>query len=461
MELSLAHVAYGMMTLLLITVMLLRKGVVLPALAGTFLVAWVYRERLAGGIQSLFLANLEAARELFSIFLIITFMVALLRAMEELGADRKMIAPVQTVMVNGNVAFWLLAGVTYVLSLFFWPTPAVPLICALLVPAAIRAGLPAMGCAVVVALAGQGMALSSDFVMQVAPTLSAKAAGVDPGDVADKALILSLITGGIALGWSYIRLRPDMGKAGVHTGRIHQQRSLSDNASPRSEREKWGSRVAWLVPLALLVVMLYMLVKGNEGIDGAALIGGTGALLLLAVTAAGSGWEALDRISDHLVEGFLFAFRAMGPVIPIAGFFFLGSKEYAGTILSTEHSPALLFDLVQSGQELIPHFPLLTAMGILIIGMLTGLDGSGFSGLPLTGGLADALAASSGVDPAVLAAIGQMGCIWAGGGTLIAWSSLVAVAGLTRVSVGELVRQNFLPVVAGLIVSTLVALILW
>lgn len=58
-----------------------------------------------------------------------------------------------------------------------------------------------------------------------------------------------------------------------------------------------------------------------------------------------------------------------------------------------------------------------------MIGMITGLDGSGFSGLPLTGALAGALAPVSGIDPATLAAIGQMGAVWVGGGTLIAWSS--------------------------------------
>ena len=63
--------------------------------------------------------------------------------------------------------------------------------------------------------------------------------------------------------------------------------------------------------------------------------------------------------------------------------------------------------------------------------------------------------------PTTLAAIGQMGSIWTGGGTIVAWSSLVAVAGFAGVSVTELVRRNFFPVVVGLLVSTLVALLIW
>src|SRR5690606_18463513 len=94
-----------------------------------------------------------------------------------------------------------------------------------------------------------------------------------------------------------------------------------------------------------------------------------------------------------------------------------------------------------------------------LVGLVAGLDGSGFSGLPLTGALAGSFGAGSGMDPETLAALGQMGNIWAGGGTLVAWSSLIAVAGFARVSVLDLARRCFLPVMAGLFVSILVAVI--
>ena len=99
--------------------------------------------------------------------------------------------------------------------------------------------------------------------------------------------------------------------------------------------------------------------------------------------------------------------------------------------------------------------------GILIVGMITGIDGSGFSGLPLTGALSGALAAGSGVQAATLAAVGQMGAVWTGGGTLIAWSSLIAVAGFARVPVQETVRVLMIPVLAGLAISTFLAVFLF
>lgn len=470
MTLTVAHWIYAGVTLTVIGTMLFRRGVVLPALIGTLLVAGVYEKSLTSGLQAIFKANMVAAKELFSIFLIITFMVALLRSLNDLGADRKMIAPIGKIMVNGHMAFWTLVGATYLLSLFFWPTPTVPLVGALLVPPAIRAGLPKMGAAVAIALAGQGMALSSDYVMQVAPMLSARAAGVTAAEVADQALILSIITGAVAIGLAYLSLfrrirHPEDPRSEREWASVVGAQGRGEEAGSKPEgRHRWGGVFAVLVPLALLGVIVSMIFSkfgGGSSLDGeggAAFIGGVGALLLVLATAIHGKAHALDRISDHLVEGLIFAVRAMGPVIPIAGFFFLGNGDFSSEILSDpDRAPAFLFDLIHSGQSLIPDNRFFAGFGLLTVGMLSGLDGSGFSGLPLTGGLAGAL--SSG-DTVLLAAIGQMGAVWSGGGTIIAWSSLVAVAGFTGVSTLDLVRKNFIPVTVGLILSTALALLI-
>src|SRR5699024_2919237 len=198
-----------------------------------------------------------------------------------------------------------------------------------------------------------------------------------------------------------------------------------------SGKSKW---FAILVPIAFLMIVIFMgyaKFSGTaemEGGAGAALIGGMALLLLIAATATLNVKGALERVSNHIIEGLDFAFKAMGIVLPIAGFFFLGNDETAVQILAVgEEAPAFLFDLILAGEQLIPAQGFLAAFGILIIGMITGLDGSGFSGLPLTGALAGPLGATMGIDATTLAAIGQMGAIWVGGGTLVAWSSLVAV----------------------------------
>jgi hypothetical protein len=466
--------------------MLFRRGVVIPTLIGTFLVGWIYKGDVISGFKAVYNANLTAAKELFTIFLIITFMVALLASLRDIGADRRMIRPIQKLIVNGHVAFFVLAIVTYVISLFFWPTPAVPLIGALLFPAAIRVGLPPMAAAMSVALAGQGMALSSDYVMQIAPMLSAKGAGVSTALVADKAMILSLITGCVSIMGAYLMYRKAIRKSDATAPEVNEKVTAMEPKAVTTEYAeaaaavetlspsvlRWSKIFAILVPLSMLGVMIVMAsskfgganMGGFEGGDGAAFIGGVAVILLILSCTVFSKISALDKISDHLTEGFVFAFKAMGPVIPIAGFFFLGNADFSKSVLSLGENvaaPAFLYDLVMSVQYAIPSNAFFTAFGILLIGIIAGLEGSGFSGLPLTGSLSGALAPTVGMDPSTLAAIGQMGSVWSGGGTLIAWSSLVAVAGFAGVSVIELARKNFLPVSIGLIVSTIAAIMLW
>ncbi|MCD8509127.1 MAG: hypothetical protein LRY73_04065 [Bacillus sp. (in: Bacteria)] len=105
--------------------------------------------------------------------------------------------------------------------------------------------------------------------------------------------------------------------------------------------------------------------------------------------------------------------------------------------------------------------PITIVVGIVIIALLAGMDGSGFSGLPLVGALSAGIGGAAGLDVAVLASIGQVATIFAGGGTLAAWAFGVAAdAGIAGVKPADLVRQNFIPVMAGLFVATIIAILL-
>lgn len=471
MELTAAHWMYLIGTCIIILTMLLRQNVVVPSILVTFLVGWIFTGSFTVGLQTIFNASLVAAGELFNIFLIITIMTALLHSLKSLGTDKQMITPFQKVMKNGHISYWILILVTYTISLFFWPTPAVPLVGALLIPVAIRAGLPPIGAAVAISLAGQGMALSSDYVIQIAPTLTATAAGADVGMVADRGFVLSIITGVTAIVIAYLTIRKGiLSPSNDHLTaweKLDQTPEQMNDAveNNKPQKSRYGFLFSILVPLTFLAIILYMflakfsdIIPTVDGGTGAALIGGASALLLIAASMFKNLRTSLTTVSDNLVKGFLFAFKAMGPVIPIAGFFFIGSGELSGRIIGTEESPSFLFDLVISGQQFIPESTFIAGFGILLIGIITGLDGSGFSGLPLVGSLSGALSGSVGVDAETLSAIGQMGSIWVGGGTLIAWSSLVAVAGFAKVPVMELVRKSFLPVMIGLILSTIIGL---
>lgn len=466
---TLAHWLYLGGTLFIIGTMLFRKNVVVPAIVATFIVSLSYTSSVGIALQSTFRASLTAASSLFDIFLIIAVMTALLNALKDIGADEKMIQPFQGVMRNGTISFFVIVVVTYGISMFFWPTPAVPLVGAILIPVAVRAGLPPIGAGIAISLAGQGMALSSDYMIQIAPTLSAAASNLSVSAVADRALMLSIITGVVAIGLAYVSLRKHMQKPSSEHLKKWQGEDTDDKKEDKalsSVHKKKAKLFAVVVPVVFLIIVSYMIyskvvdVVEIEGGEGAALIGGGALLLLITVAFTNNRKQALERVSSHIIDGLLFAFKAMGIVLPIAGFFFLGSDETAGAILGiTEDAPGFLFELIVAGENFIPNHPIFAAFGILLVGMISGLDGSGFSGLPLTGALADPLSATMGIDATTLAAIGQMGAIWVGGGTLIAWSSLVAVAGFAKVPVMELVRKSFFPVVIGLLASTVFALL--
>jgi hypothetical protein len=501
-SLTAVHAVYLVGVFAVVIAMALRANVVVPAILASFAVALTYTGSLVSSITAVFNASLVAAKELFAIFLVIALMTSLLNALRKLGADQLMVRPFRRVITTGPVAYLMLAAITYVISLFFWPTPAVPLVAATLLPAALVAGLPPLGAAVAIAIAGQGMALSSDYIIRVAPGISAKAAGVPEAAaiVADKALLLSLITGGIALALGYLAIRRQIRPpAQAHLDRWQAGDSL--NASLATQRAEvapeigafeksvtalqaaagvdspipkvsaWGARLAVLTPIVFGALILFMLapkliagLPALKGGDAAALVGGTAALLMLVAAFAGDGRQAMHTAADHIVDGLVFAFRAMGTVLPIAGFFFLGAGEFSAAILGLGKdaaAPDLLFEVIKASEQLIPQNPLVVAFAVLIIGMITGIDGSGFAGLPLTGALSGALGPVVGMEATTLAAVGQMGAVWTGGGTLIAWSSLIAVTGFCRVPVLEAVRVLFLPVCAGLMVSTLIAVLLW
>src|ERR1700681_4868238 len=296
-------------------------------------VALVWTHSPVSALGSIFNASFVAAKELFNIFLVIALITSLLNALKSLRSDVLMVQPFRTVMTNGHTPFFVLSAVPYVISLFFCPTPAVPLVSAVLLPAAIVAGLPPLAGAMAIAIAGQGMALSSDYVIGVAPGISAKAAGaaVSAAAVADRALALSLITGGVALLIAYFSIRKLIRpgseallvrwQSHSSTGELERLEAagtfdkaeiargtgaepLAPDAGIRAElpigkrRAYWSKFFAILTPLGFAAVIAVMILpKMGAGLglpelkggDAAALVGGIGGALMILATVAAEG----------------------------------------------------------------------------------------------------------------------------------------------------------------------------
>ncbi len=125
--LSAAHWVYLIGLAVLIATVVAKKNVIAPAIIATFLTGLVYRGSFTTGLSSVFNAAIAGTRELLPVFIIIALVTAMLGAMRALGADVLMIRPLSGFFRNGHISYVLLAVVTFLLSLAFWPTPVLPL----------------------------------------------------------------------------------------------------------------------------------------------------------------------------------------------------------------------------------------------------------------------------------------------------------------------------------------------
>ncbi|MFZ5945213.1 MAG: hypothetical protein ACOYVD_14005 [Bacillota bacterium] len=452
-----AHWLYIIGVFVVIATMFIRRNVVIPCVLFTFLIGLYWHGSLIGALNTVFNASFTAGTGLFNIFLIIGCMVALLKAISREGADQLMVKPLKGIMSTPLISYVVIIIATSIISLFFWPTPAAPLLGALLIPVAIRVGLPPMLCAIAIALAGQGMTLASDAIIQGAPGLTAKAAGVPIELVTYKGTVLALISGIIAIVLAWIFNKKDIDNFDVEAY-LKENAILTTEEEAKTGEYKKGKLLAWIMSLGFAFVVGSMVIFDIKGGDSSALLAGMAILVVCIGAVVSDGIKGLDSVADYVADGLVFAFKVMGPIIPIAGFFFMGSPESVTSILG-EGAPGFLFDIGEKIGAVIPPTGFAAAFGLLILGAITGLDGSGFSGLPVVGTLGGAMAGGDPEVASTLGAIGQMGAIWFGGGTLVAWSSLVAVAGICGVSVLELVRRNMIPVLTGLFVSTVFAVL--
>jgi len=451
--------------------MIFRRDVVLPSIIGTFILGFIYNieKSLVDGIvtsaQVVFNAFLNSGTVLFDIMLVIALMVAMLNSLKTSGADTLMVSPLKRLMVNPTTAFFVLGGAMYLAATFFWPTPAVAIVGTVLIPVAMKAGLPAMGAAVAINLFGHGMALSGDLVIQGATGITATAAGLQSVDILPYAALFSFTVGFVAIGIAFWKLKKDMAKG---KWKVSSEEALSLGDNERTIKPTNGSKfLAAFVPFILLSVVFLMIYRAFfnpdmaiQGGSATALLGGTAVVLLLISSFISKGNKAIEDIVSHIREGFYFAIKIFAPVIPIAAFFLMGHPAHAETVLG-EGAPGFLFDLGSALAQHIDGNPITLVVGMVLISLLAGMDGSGFSGLPLIGALSSGLGEGAGVNVVVLASIGQVATIFAGGGTLAAWAFGVAAdAGIASVKPVDLVRQNFIPVMVGLFVATIIAILI-
>ncbi len=194
-ELTALHWIYLSFIILIIGFMVMRRDTSLVCITGIFLIAITATGSLSASISDIFSSFIYAITELLPTILVISIIVAMSRSLTTTGINDVMISPFAKIIRTPALAYWTIGILMMVISWFFWPSPAVALLGAVLLPVAIRVGLPALGVAMAMNLFGHGIALSGDFIIQAAPKLTADAAGLPVSEVISASVPLVIVMG--------------------------------------------------------------------------------------------------------------------------------------------------------------------------------------------------------------------------------------------------------------------------
>lgn len=439
-SISALHVVYLIGIIVVLAVMAMKKDTIILCIGFIFLIGFIQLGSFVGGVQSIYNALLFAGKKFMDIILTISLITALAKCLRDLGSDRLIMRPGERAMKTPTSAFWITGITMMIFSYFLWPSPAVALVGAVLLPVAIKAGLTPMGAAIAMNIFGHGIALSSDFLIQGAPSITAKAAGVETSDIISKGMPLFLTMAIVTALLSYF---------------LNRKVLVSDNKNEIQENDEKGKTskatviMAVATPAAFLIVIGVLLVCGINGGEATGLISGTAVVLMVLGTALKYKKDSLEKITDYLKDGFIFGIKIFVPVIVIGAFFFLGGDEMGEMIGIASSDRGILNDWALWLTNAVSLNKYSVATLEVIVGMISGLDGSGFSGLPITGALAGTFGSSLSLNVPVLAALGQITTIWVGGGVLVPWA-LIPAAAICGVEPVELARRNFMPVILGI-----------
>ncbi|HYK73415.1 MAG TPA: hypothetical protein VEV44_09885 [Pseudoneobacillus sp.] len=461
-ELIALHWIYVLFIALIIGFMIMRRDTSLICIIGIFIIAITANGSISHSVSSIFNSFIYAITELLSTILVISIIVAMSKTLTTTGINDVMISPFSKLIRNSTMAYWTIGILMMIISWFFWPSPAVALLGAVLLPVALRVGLPALGVAVAMNLFGHGIALSGDYIIQAAPKLTADAAGLPVNEVIQASIPLVITMGIVTTITAFFFLRRDMKKGILKVEALENNAILGTQGEDSALLSLNQKRFfALLIPVLFALDVAAMFILKLQGGDATALIGGTSIFILILITLVTHKNKGLEKTTSYLIDGFQFGFKVFGPVIPIAAFFYLGDSGF-GKIIGDylpETSQGIVNDLGVALAHVVPLSQEVGAITLTAVGAITGLDGSGFSGISLAGSVANLFSHALGGGAATLTALGQISAIWVGGGTLVPWA-IIPVAAICNVDVFELARRNLLPVAIGLIATTIMAMFL-
>ena len=138
--LSPVHIVYLILIVGFLATMLFKKSIVVPCAFGIMLIGFMMTKSLVSSFQALFNTLVWAGTELFGIITVIALVVAMSKALGAIGSDKLMIKPLKKLIKTESTAFWGLGIIMFIVSLCIWPSPAVALVGALMLPIAKSTG---------------------------------------------------------------------------------------------------------------------------------------------------------------------------------------------------------------------------------------------------------------------------------------------------------------------------------
>ena len=427
MTLTGAHYIYILFMVIVLVTMILKKDVIIPCILGIFCLGLFYTHNIAGSLGAVFNSFIVSLNELGSIILIISIMVALSKTLEKNKAINYMVKPFSRFIKNPTSAF---------------------------LPVALNAGLPAIGVAVALNLFGHGLALSTDFVIQGAPAITAGAAGIEISDVIQQGMPLYWVMAIVTIGVAFYGLRKDIKK-----GKFDNELQAVEHEEI-TEFDPKAKIATFMVLIGFVLDIVAMYVFKLTGGDAAALLGGTAALLIIIINIMNFKKGCFEATCDNIIDGFVFGIKIFAAIIPIAAFFYMGEVAPITAVLGEvlpSGSQGLLSDMGVALSNTIPLNKFAVCSIQTVVGAITGLDGSGFSGISLVGSLANVFGTAVNGSVGALCALGQIAGIWTGGGCLVPWG-LISAAAICGVSPIELATRNLKPILIGFAVTTVVAM---
>ena len=269
MALTGAHYIYILFMVAVLVTMIMKKESVIPCVLGVFALGLYYNKSLIGALGSIFSALSIALNELGPVIIIIGIMVALSKALEDNKAIDFMVGPISKVVKNPTSAFFISGMFMLLMSWFFWPSPATALVGEIFLPIAIKAGLPAIGLAMAINLFGHGIALSTDFIIQGAPSITSGAAGIAVTEVMSEGIILYIVMSVVTIGTAFYMLRKDL-KTGNLNIKVSQTKDIKVKDVSLSAKIS-----IWIVIIAFILDIIAMYKFDLKGGDATGLLGAT------------------------------------------------------------------------------------------------------------------------------------------------------------------------------------------